>query len=307
MTAARNRLPAQIAGVLAAGLLLAVLLFRFAVYEPQRAAAPAIPAQQRPGPVQAVVVSVEGEVQRGGADGAWSEVRVGQTVQADELLRTGANARTKLAVDPRSRMTIEESSEVSIRELTDMVHRFRLTRGRMTAEYEREGERTLRVEDGAGEALAESKAARFSVLSTGTGIAVASLAGTVEVSARQRTVHIGPGQQAFVPRGAAPLMPVPIPTAVLLKVANALSGASSGLCAEIDGAAQPGAEIRVDGVPVQAGPDGRFRHEVSRARGLRGVTVSTRDAAGHTRNRTVPCSPAPAAIDDMAIRWREAP
>jgi len=145
------------------------------------------------------------------------------------------------------------------------------------------------------------------VLSTGTGIAVASLAGTVEVSARQRTVHIGPGQQAFVPRGAAPLMPVPIPTAVLLKVANALSGASSGLCAEIDGAAQPGAEIRVDGVPVQAGPDGRFRHEVSRARGLRGVTVSTRDAAGHTRNRTVPCSPAPAAIDDMAIRWREAP
>jgi len=134
VTAARNRLPAQIAGVLAAGLLLAVLLFRFAVYEPQRAAAPAIPAQQRPGPVQAVVVSVEGEVQRGGADGAWSEVRVGQTVQADELLRTGANARTKLAVDPRSRMTIEESSEVSIRELTDMVHRFRLTRGRMTAE-----------------------------------------------------------------------------------------------------------------------------------------------------------------------------
>jgi hypothetical protein len=63
----------------------------------------------------------------------------------------------------------------------------------------------------------------------------------------------------------------------------------------------------VDGTPVRLGPDGRFHRKVPRAPGVRGVLVAIRDASGHTRTRTVPCSPAPAAIDDMAIRWKESP
>ncbi|HZX96208.1 MAG TPA: FecR family protein [Myxococcales bacterium] len=308
MKPARNRLPAQIAALIAAVLLLALLVFRFGVYEPARpvAAAPLPPpAPERP--LQAVVLSVQGEVERGLDGGAWSAVQPGQTVHVNDLLRTGAHGRTDLAIGQKSRVTIGESSEVSIRELTDVVHRFRLTRGRMSADYDREGERVLRVEDGVGDAMAEAKAARFSLLSTGTGIAVATASGNVDLSAHRQTVHVAPGEQSFAPRGEAPLPAAPIPTAVLLKVANALAGASVSLCAEVDGTAPPESEVTVDGEPLQVEPGGHFHASVPRARGKRGVLVAIRDPAGREKTHTVPCSPAPATIDDMAIRWKEAP
>ena len=308
MNPPRTRLPAQIAGLIAAVLLLAVLVFRFGVYENPRAAAPvAISPAAAKAPLQAVVVSVEGEVERGHDGGGWSAVQPGQTVHADDLLRTGAHGHTDLAIGQRSRVTIGESSEVSIRELTDMVHRFRLTRGRMAAEYDREGERVLRVEDGAGDAVAETKAARFSVLSTGTGIAVATASGGVDLSARRRTVHLAAGEQSFASHGAAPTAPVPIPTSVLLKVANAVAGASATICAEIDGTATPTSEVTIDGVSAELTRDGHFHQNVPRVRGKRSVLVAIRDASGHEKTHVVPCSPAPAAIDDMAIRWKEAP
>ena len=308
MRAWRHRLPAQIAGLIAAVLLLALVLFRSTVYEPPprpEAAAPA--ATPHSGPAQARIVSVRGEVERGSAGGGWSAVQPGQTVHADDLLRTGAHGATDLTIGERSRVSLGESTELSIRELTDSVHRFRLTRGRMVADYDRDGKRLLRVEDGQGEAVAETRAARFSVLSTGTGIAVATTAGAVDLSARRRTVHVSEGQQSFVAQGAPPARPSPVPTAVLLKVANALAGESASVCAEIDGSASPGSEVTVDDVPVPLGADGRFNRQVPRTAGKRGVRILIRDAAGHQKARTVPCSPTPAEIDDMAIRWKQAP
>jgi hypothetical protein len=310
LSAFRNRLPAQIAGLIAAVLLLALWLFRSTVYEaPPRPPEPAAAAAPSPrsGLMQARVVSVRGEVERGRAGGEWSAVQPGQTVQPDELLRTGAHGATDLTIGERSRVSIGESTELSIRELTDSVHRFRLTRGRMVADYDRDGQRLLRVEDGQGEAVAETRAARFSVLSTGTGIAVATSAGAVDLSARHRTVHVSEGQQSFVAPGAPPARPSPVPTAVLLKVANALAGESASVCAEIDGNASPGSEVTVDDVPVPLGAEGRFNRQVLRMPGKRAVRVLIRDAAGHQKARTVPCSPTPAEIDDMAIRWKQAP
>jgi len=308
----RDRLPWQMAGLIAAVLLLALFVFRFAVYEPLRPAAaapapglPAAPAEK--GPVQAMVLSVRGEVERGKAGGSWSAVQPGQRVHADDLLRTGAHGATDLAIDGRSRVSVAESSEVSIRELTETVHRFRLTRGRMAADYDPDGERVLRVENEAGDAIAETKAARFSVLSTGSGIAVAAASGGVDLSARKRTVRIAAGQQSFVAQGGAPLPPVPVATAVLIKVANSLAGESEALCADIDGTTSPGSEVTIDGVPIAVGLDGRFHHQVPRSSGKRGARVDIRDPSGREKTRTVPCSPTPARIDDMAIRWKEAP
>jgi len=311
LSAWRNRLPAQIAGLIAAVLLLALVVFRSTVYQPPPRApeppAPAAAPAPHPGPVQARILAVRGEVERGSAGGGWSAVRPGQTVEADELLRTGAHGATDLAIGERARVSIGESSELSIRELTDSVHRFRLTRGRMLADYDRVGQRVLRVEDGQGEAVAETQAARFSVLSTGTGIAVATTSGAVDLSAHRRTVHVAEGQQSFVAQGAPPQPPSPVPTAVLLKVANALAGESASVCAEIDGTASPGSEVTVDDVPVSLAADGRFSRQVPRTAGKRGVRVLIRDAAGHEQKRTVPCSPTPAEINDMAIRWKQAP
>ncbi|HET7786628.1 MAG TPA: FecR domain-containing protein [Myxococcales bacterium] len=308
MSAPRHKLPGQVAALIAAVLIVAAILFRLAVYEPPRAPRAAAPAAASSHlPVQAVVLSVEGEVERGHEGSAWSAVQPGQTVRADDLLRTGAHGHTDLAIGQKSRLSIGESSEVSVRELSDMVHRFRLTRGRMAAQYDPEGGRVLRVEDGAGDAVAETRAARFSLLSTGTGIAVATASGAVSLSARRQTVEVAAGEQSFALRGAAPAAPSPIPTAVLLKVANAMAGASPTLCAEIDGRAAPSSEVTVDGAPVQLAADGSFHESVPRARGKRSVLVAIRDSAGREKTHAVPCSPLPATIDDMAIRWKEVP
>ncbi len=310
MKALRDRLAWQIAGLIAAVLLLALGLFRLVVYEAPRptpagsvASAPVQPAETRT--VQAMVLSVRGEVERGTAGGGWSAVQPGQKVQADDRLRTGAHGATDLAIDGRSRVTLAESSELSTRELTGTVHRFRLTRGRMAADYDPAGERVLRVESDTGDAVAETKAARFSVLSSGSGIAVATAAGGVDLSAHRHTVHVATGQQSFAFPGGPPLPPVPVPTAVLIKVGNSLVGESESLCAEIEGTASPGSEASVGGVAIAIEPDGRFHYQVTRAPDQLEVSVDIRDPSGRQKTRTVPCSPTPARIDGMAIRWKE--
>jgi hypothetical protein len=299
-----RRLPTQIAALIAAGVLAALLVFRFAVYEPPKEPPRPVPPKAAAAPLQAVVISVEGEVEKGREGGSWSKLRPGESVRVDALLRTGADGRTDLAVGQRARVSIGESTEVSIRELTDSVHRFRLTRGRMLADYDRDGERVLRVEDGSGEAVAETKSARFGVLSTGTGIAVATTSGAVDLRGRRQGVHVATGEQSFVPEGGAPLPPTPIPTSVLLKVGNALAEGSETLCAEIDGEAEPGADVRVDGVPVSLDASGRFHERVLRKPGRSSAVVAILDPSGREKTRNVACAPPPAQIRDMAIRWR---
>ena len=305
MSERRRGLAAQITALIAATIAVAGVVFRVAIYEPPRSAQPPAPPHPPNAPLQAVVISVEGEVESGTGGGSWSALHPGQKLLADSVLRTGANGHTDLEVGRRSRLSIGESSEVSIRELTDTVHRFRLTRGRMVADYGGEGERVLRVEDGAGGTVAEAKAARFSVLSTGTGIAVATASGGVDLRGTQETVHVAAGEQSFAPTGAAaPLPPTPIPTSVLLKVGNALVEPNESICAEIDGEATPGSEVTVDGETVPLGPDGHFHQRVERKPGKTSALVSIRDPSGREKTRTVPCIEKPAVIRDMAIRWK---
>jgi hypothetical protein len=145
------------------------------------------------------------------------------------------------------------------------------------------------------------------VLSTGSGIAVATAAGGVDLSAQKRTVRIFAGQQSFAARGVVPLQPMAVPTAVLLKVANALASESETVCAEIQGTASPGSDVKIDGQSITVDSWGSFHQVVSRAPGKRGVRVDIRDPSGREKTQVVPCSPTPARIDDMAIRWKEAP
>ncbi|MGZ6123866.1 MAG: FecR domain-containing protein [Myxococcales bacterium] len=299
-------LPAQIAAVIAAGVLAALLVFRFAVYEPPREPVRPAPAKAAATPpLQAVVLSVQGEVEKGREGGSWSKLHPGESVRVDAVLRTGADGHTDLALGERARVSIGESTEVAIRELTDSVHRFRLTRGRMLADYDRDGERVLRVEDGTGETVAETKSARFGVLSTGTGIAVATTSGGVDLRTRRQGVHVATGEQSFAPEGGAPTPPAPIPTSVLLKVGNALAeGGDETLCAEIDGEAAAGSEVKVDGVAVPLDATGHFHERVLRKPGQGSVVVAIRDPSGREKTRNVACAPPPAQIRDMAIRWK---
>lgn len=303
----RYRLPAQVAGFLSVGVLIALAVFRLALFEAPRPTPTPAPAAPVSEPLKAVVVSVEGEVEHGRQGGGWSPLAPGETVQTNDVVRTGAHGRTDLRIDDRSHLTIDASSEVSVRELTGLVHRFRLTRGRMAADYDREGQRVLRVEDAAGESSAETRGARFSVLSTGTTIAVASSSGQVVLSSSGGSVTVGGGETSVVVRGRAPSLPARIPAAVLLKVANAISAASASLCAEVRGEAAPGSEVRIDGAPAALDGAGGFHQRVPRSPGKRETVVEIVDPAGRRSARRVRCVPLAAPIKDMAIQWNEEP
>jgi hypothetical protein len=269
-----------------------------------RAAVPAPAPAPAPAPVvvpEAVVESLSGRVERNRADG-WTDVSVGDRLRADDSLRTSRGAKTALRIGDNSRLTVTEGSQLTIRELTEQVHRFTL-RGNVFVDYKPDGKRVLRIEnEGTGGAVAEAREARFSVLSTGISLAIATESGSVDLKSHDETIHVATGEEAFARTGEAPHATAPIPTEVLLKVANA-AAAGASLCADVEGTAPAGSEVLVDGQPVETDDKGHFSLRVPRVTGKRMVLVETRDPSGRTRTSEVPCVPDPARIKDLAIRW----
>jgi hypothetical protein len=301
-------------GVLVALLVLLLLVsarwvFVHTIYEPPveapapRAAEPAPVLAPAPPPVthEAVVESVSGRVERNRPDG-WANVSVGDHLRADDSLRTSRGAKTALRIGDNSRLTVTEGSQLTIRELTEQVHRFKV-RGNVFVDYKPDGERVLRIENDDNGAVAEAREARFSVLSTGTSLAIATESGSVDLKSKDQVIHVASGEEAFARAGEAPRPSAPIPTEVLLKVANA-AAAGAAFCADVEGSAPAGSEVLVDGQPVELDEQGRFSLRVPRGPGKRVVQVETRDASGRSKTSEIPCVPDPARIKDLAIRWK---
>jgi hypothetical protein len=301
----RIRGAVEIAAALAVLLAGAWFLFRGAVYR----APPASAAQMRDEPRadEAIVVAVAGDVVRLSPSGGTSALAVGQRLRAEDSVRTGRGAHTDLQIGARSRLTIAEATQLTVREITEKVHRFKLTRGRIAVDYQRDGARLLRIESADGEAVAETQGARFGVLSTGSAVAIATETGAVHLTAKQTTVEVSAGKQAVAEEGKAPSAPEPIPAKLLLKVADAAppQEREEQLCAEVAGTAPVGAEVLVDGTSAAIADDGRFRVRVPAARGKTGVQIAIRDASGRETSRTVPCGARMPHIKDFAIRWRK--
>jgi len=294
----------------------AFVLFRHTVYQPPARATDS-GAERPPGatqqalaalaPQEAVVLSVAGSVERAQGSGAWSRLVPGERLKADESIRTGKSGRTDLRIGDKSTLAVTESTQVTIRELTRAVHRFRLERGRLAVDYKPDGERVLKIESESSGAVAETRGARFSVLSTGSTIAVATETGSVNLRAAQQEVEVREGQTAAVQKGEAPGAPepiVPIPIPLLLKVASAIPSENEQLCARVTGTAQPGAEVLVDGVAADVDREGRFNVAVPRKPPDKTeVLVAMRDAAGREQSRAVPCDALDPRIRRLGIRW----
>ena len=309
----QRRTALEIALAVAAIVAIAWALFRVALYEaPKAPAAPvAASAVQEPrSQEEAVVVYVAGSVESSDAGTGWQTVHVGQHLRVDESLRTALNARTDLQLSDRSKVSISESSQVTIRELGEKVHRFRVRRGRISVDYKPNAQRVLVVENEGSDAVAETSGARFTLLSTGTAVAIATEAGAVDVKAGGEAVHISEGRQAVVLQGKQPSASEPIPVQALLRAANTAPRPESDLCANVEGTAPPGSEVLVDGAPAPLSADGRFAVRVSSAKEKRAAVVVMRDAAGREETRRIPCLAAPPPepkIRDFAIRWKRRP
>lgn len=301
---------------LAAGLALFVavcvggawVLFERAVRRPEEAPAPAPVAVATPRPAEraeeAVVESVQGPVQRGGGT-SWAPLSPGDRLRANESLRTGAGGGTALRIGDKSRLAVAPSSHLLIRELTQSLHRFKLIKGHVRVDYPKDEQRVLRIEGGEGDAVAETRGARFSVLSTGRSVAIATDEGSVDLESHGGKVRVEAGRQSLARAGTAPTAPQPVPASLWLKVANAMAQAPEGICGSLQGTAPPGAQVTVDGRPVELEADGSFVLRVPRAAGRDDVTVAIRDATGRTISRKVPCSDEQGSVDDVALQWRK--
>jgi hypothetical protein len=297
-----SRLALESAAVLCAVLAGSWWIFSRAVYRAPPELRARLPNSGSAAVDDAIVEAVTGQVQRSTSQGDWAALVAGEHLRADDSLRTGKGARTDLRIGDRARLTLTESSQLTIREITDKVHRFQLARGRVKADYKPDAQRVLRIEGSGG--VVESRGARFSMLSTGTAVAVATDAGAVTLRGQNGSVEVREGQQAVAIEGRPPSASEPIPASVLLKVANA-AAATDGLCATVEGIAPAGAEVTVDGAVAAVESDGRFRVAVPRSADRREVLVALRDAAGREETRKVRCVDPPPRIRDFAIHWRK--
>ncbi len=261
---------------------------------PRASAVVPVPPQQRPVPavlpdVRATVVEVVGSVERT-HDGKWEALRVGHELAPDDSVRTGPGARVDLKVgDEASRLSIPERSEVRVGEVTRAVHTIQLLGGRIDVDYGGREDRVLRVQDGHG-TVAETRAARFTMLRNGGMVAVATRGGSVNLSSAGVTVQVGAGQQSVVFDGAVPLAAEPIPLDVLLKVASRAS-AQGSLCVSITGKVRVGAEVFVEGEPAEVSRDGSFQVDVPRREGLGRVKVVAREPGGEIQEVMMACRP----------------
>jgi hypothetical protein len=277
----------------------------------------AVSAPPAPSPVPAVVPGVRATVvEVVGAvewthDGKWEALRVGHELAADDSVRTSSGARVDLKVgDEASRLSIPERSEVRVGEVTRAVHTIQLLGGRIDVDYGGREDRVLRVQDGHG-TVAETRAARFTMLRNGSRVAVATRGGSVNLSSAGVTVQVGAGQQSVVFDGAVPLAAEPIPLDVLLKVASRAS-AQGSLCVSITGKVRVGAEVFVEGEPAEVSRDGSFQVDVPRREGLGRVKVVAREPGGEIREQMVACRPpraraGPRQAESVKFRWDEAP
>lgn len=288
----------------AAGVAAAILLVtRSAAPPPAPSPAPSAPATAAAPRPQLRVLAVSGQVERAGADGRWLKAGTGDVLQPNEELRCGQGGRAELGASDRGRIVLADRSHVLVREVSADLHRFQLSRGLVTMDYQLDGARRVRIEAPSGGAIAESRAAHFHVSANGLAFAVATRSGSVDLSAEGKTVAVGAGEQSSVGRSGPPAAPRPIPTAVLLKVAAASTLAAPGRCLEATGRTDPTSRAFVNDEEVQVAEDGRFPIQVA-ARRPEGVTVRVVAPDGLEEVRTVPCGTDSAArIRELRMRW----
>jgi hypothetical protein len=248
---------------------------------------------------------VTGTADAGGPGRDWRPLAAGDPLHADDLIRTGPGARVELEAGGASRLTVDERTQLSVRELTPAVHRYRLARGLVRVDYERDGDRVVRIEDASGGAMAEARSARFHVAANGLAFAVATQTGTVSLGAAGTSVAVGPGEQALSASGGAPSAPRPVPTDLLLRIAAASRGGTAARCLDTTGRTDPGSLVTVDGQPVDVAADGSFPIRVARRAAPGGVEIRAVAPDGRGTARTIPCQAAPdAPIRDLRVRWK---
>ncbi len=249
------------------------------------------------------VVEVKGQVSRE-TEGQWVDVVAGQALGVDDAVRTDKESSVSLKVGESSVVELAQEAEIKVRELSSSVQRLGLVRGRAFVDYDEGGERVLRIENENGNAVAEVRAGKFSIMNTGGTVAVATETGSVDLSASGRKVEVAAGMQSVV-AGGTPSSPLAIPVDVLLRVADPGCITQKEPFYTVRGRTTPGSNVRVNDVGGDVQLDGRFVVRVPLRPGKNRIVVVTEDVTGRKKRRVFPCvtHDPRANIEGIDINW----
>jgi ferric-dicitrate binding protein FerR (iron transport regulator) len=278
--------------------------------EPEPPPPAPVPIPPPPAPAETVqtveVVSTQGLVERrSSGEEEWRPVAAGDRLEKDESVKTAKKASAKLRVDDKSEIDLKSRSELSVREISDTVHRFKLVRGKIGVDYDASGARVLKIESAKSEAVAEAQDGTFEIQNTGGVVSVATTTGEVKLIAKQKTVTITAGKISRVAPDAEPEEVQPIPLSVMLKVARPKKRVQRERFTVVKGTTDVGARVTVNEVPAKVDNRGRFRVRIPLKEGRNPLVVVSEDVAGNVKTRElgVIIVDSDAPIEHMDIKW----
>jgi len=230
---------------------------------------------------EAVVTAKNGRVQLLRAvDGTVAEAKVGDRLSVRDALRTEVG-EADLAVDG-VRVRVHEGSRLELKQVGKQNLRARV-RGSVESEVEQTGKLDVEIEN--SDATAHSDGGHFFVTADGRGVvAVASVTGTVNVSAGGKSIDLTKGQVTRLTKSnPRPSVPVEALRRVLLNVQWPTQKETNKATLPIAGRVEPGSRVFVQGEPVTVEEGGTFRAEVPLRQGKQKIAVVTVDAMGRRR------------------------
>ena len=250
------------------------------------------------------VVEVVGTVSRSSTRGERTAVTLGTELAVDDTLITDTASRVRLKVGEHSAVDLAQNAEVQVRELSESMQRLGLVYGRAAVDYREGGDRVLRIENKDGSAVAQVKAGKFSILNTGTTVAVATETGQVDLSAAGSTVEVGANQQSVVSDGL-PQRPLTIPAELVLRVVDPGCRVQREAFFNVSGRTSPGSRVTVNDKPARVRGGGDFSLRVPLKIGKNQIVVVTEDVSGRAERRAISCITVDpgAPIEGVDIKW----
>ena len=237
-----------------------------------------------------VVATVRGPVERW-HDGVWRPVVDGESLDANDHVRTGDGGEATLAIASVGTVVLAPRSDFEVGRRTQELMSLQLGRGGLHAEVTQSGGLPLRIAIRGTDTIAESRGGDFSILTEGQGaVAVAVARGSVDVTAAATTVRVDAGALSVVAPGRAPSSPRAIPPSLILKLGRAPRAVTSREIT-VSGRTTPGAIVRLMAAgetAVTAGPDGRFTARIALVEGRNQVLVEALDPIGRTARDQLP-------------------
>ena len=239
-------------------------------------------------------------------DGQWFTVQVGDVIQRFDSIRTGPDGKVVLDIGKQVTVKMESSSRLSVEKRSSTRLKMRLERGRISAKVKPQSGTTLQVGTLGSDAVATATEGEFSMLADGKGqMTVASLKGTVKVSARDKTVTVTAGTQSLVNPSLPPAPPSKIPPSLFLKVGKPRSLVQREKTATVRGKTAPGSVVYINNIQVRVGDSGEFSAQVPLREGSNTIVVQSKDVMGRRRSHKLPCitvdSKAPSA--NSKVTW----